>query len=55
MNGVIYNGEEMIEGADVFMKRLIDKEKLFAFMTNNSKPTSHEQLLNTGQVGHKCG
>lgn len=51
MDGVIYSGEEMIEGADVFIKRLIDEKIPFAFMTNNSKPTSLEVVRKLKRLG----
>ncbi len=37
MDGVIYNGNELIKGADVFIKTLQDREIPFLFMTNNSQ------------------
>ncbi len=37
MDGVIYDGNVLIKGADVFIKTLQDKEIPFLFMTNNSQ------------------
>ncbi|MEZ7494132.1 HAD-IIA family hydrolase [Leeuwenhoekiella aequorea] len=37
MDGVIYSGNDMIPGADVFIKTLQDRGIPFLFMTNNSQ------------------
>ena len=39
MDGVIYRGGELIPGSDLFIKKLIEKEIPFRFMTNNSQRT----------------
>lgn len=39
MDGVIYSGEMLIEGADRFIKKLLDNKIPFTFMTNNSQRT----------------
>jgi NagD protein len=51
MDGVIYSGEELIFGADTFIKKLIDQDIPFAFMTNNSKPTSLEVVRKLKRLG----
>ncbi len=37
MDGVIYSGEDLIPGADIFIKALQDQNIPFLFMTNNSQ------------------
>jgi NagD protein len=37
MDGVIYRGGQLIEGADEFVKKLIETETKFLFLTNNSE------------------
>ncbi|HEY5392962.1 MAG TPA: HAD-IIA family hydrolase [Hanamia sp.] len=39
MDGVIYSGETLIEGADKFINRLLKNKTPFTFMTNNSQRT----------------
>ena len=39
MDGVIYRGGELINGADDFINSLIEKDVPFRFMTNNSQRT----------------
>jgi len=36
MDGVIYSGEQLIQGADKFIAKLLEKKIPFTFMTNNS-------------------
>jgi NagD protein len=51
MDGVIYSGEELIYGADKFIKYLIDSDIPFAFMTNNSQRTSLEVVRKLKGLG----
>jgi NagD protein len=51
MDGVIYSGEELIFGADHFIKKLLDQDVPFAFMTNNSKPTALEVVRKLKRLG----
>jgi len=51
MDGVIYSGEQLIFGADQFIKKLVDEDIPFAFMTNNSKPTSLEVVRKLKRLG----
>lgn len=37
MDGVIYSGDDLIPGADIFIKTLQEREIPFLFMTNNSQ------------------
>ncbi|MGZ3836386.1 MAG: HAD-IIA family hydrolase, partial [Mucilaginibacter sp.] len=39
MDGVIYSGETLIEGADKFIGYLLQNDIPFTFMTNNSQRT----------------
>jgi len=51
MDGVIYSGEEMIHGADVFIKYLLTNAIPFAFMTNNSQRTSLDAVRKLNRFG----
>ncbi len=42
MDGVLYRGRELIEGARIFVKRLKETETKFLFLTNNSELTPLE-------------
>jgi len=42
MDGVIYSGETLIDGADRFISNLLKKDIPFTFMTNNSQRTRLE-------------
>ena len=44
MDGVIYGGDKLIPGADVFINNLIKSDIPFTFMTNNSQRTPREVL-----------
>jgi len=44
MDGVIYSGEILIEGADRFIAHLLKNEVPFTFMTNNSQRTRLEAV-----------
>ena len=39
MDGVIYSGDDLIPGADIFIKELQKRKIPFLFMTNNSQRT----------------
>lgn len=39
MDGVIYAGETLIDGADAFIKQLLEKKIQFTFLSNNSQRT----------------
>src|ERR1035437_6450769 len=51
MDGVIYSGETLIEGADKFIAQLIKKDIPFSFMTNNSQRTSLEVVRKLKGLG----
>ncbi len=51
MDGVIYGGDVMIPGADTFIKKLIEKDIPFNFMTNNSQRTPLEVVRKLKKMG----
>jgi len=51
MDGVIYGGDEMIEGADEFIAHLLKSEIPFMFMTNNSQRTKLEVVRKLKKLG----
>lgn len=51
MDGVIYSGELLIEGADRFINNLIKKAIPFTFMTNNSQRTRLEVVRKLKHLG----
>ena len=53
MDGVIYGGDKLIPGADVFINNLIKSDIPFTFMTNNSQRTPREVLNKLKRMGIK--
>src|ERR1700748_948633 len=51
MDGVIYNGETLIEGADAFIAYLLKNNIPFTFMTNNSQRTRLEATRKLKRLG----
>jgi NagD protein len=51
MDGVIYAGEELIEGADVFVKHLLDQNIPFTFLSNNSSKSRADAVEKLGKMG----
>jgi NagD protein len=51
MDGVIYGGDIMIPGADVFIAKLIKEKIPFTFMTNNSQRTPLETVRKLKKLG----
>lgn len=51
MDGVIYRGGELIPGADVFIRRLIDDRVPFLFLTNNSQRTRRDVATKLTRMG----
>lgn len=51
MDGVIYGGDEMIQGADEFIARLLKDKIPFMFMTNNSQRTRLEVVRKLKKLG----
>jgi NagD protein len=51
MDGVIYGGDEMIQGADEFIAHLLKNNIPFLFMTNNSQRTKLEVVRKLKKLG----
>jgi NagD protein len=51
MDGVVYSGETLIEGADKFIMRLLENDIRFTFMTNNSQRTRLEVVRKLKRFG----
>lgn len=51
MDGVIYSGETLIEGADIFINYLLKNNIPFTFMTNNSQRTRLEATRKLKRLG----
>ena len=51
MDGVIYSGETMIKGADVFIETLQKENIPFLFMTNNSQRTPLDTVNKVAKMG----
>lgn len=51
MDGVIYGGDEMIQGADVFISHLLKNDIPFLFITNNSQRTKLEVVRKLKKLG----
>ncbi len=53
MDGVVYAGDSLIPGADVFINRLLKDGIPFMFMTNNSQRTRIDAVRKLGRMGIK--
>lgn len=51
MDGVIYSGDNLIPGADTFIKNLVRQDVPFTFMTNNSQRTRLEVVRKLKRLG----
>src|SRR5215210_4738937 len=51
MDGVIYGGDELIQGADEFISHLLKNNVPFLFMTNNSQRTKLEVVRKLKKLG----
>ncbi|MEJ7645902.1 MAG: HAD-IIA family hydrolase [Chryseolinea sp.] len=51
MDGVIYGGDTLIPGADVFVNRLVKEDIPFTFMTNNSQRSPTEVIRKVRKLG----
>ena len=51
MDGVIYSGDTLIQGADKFIANLLKNNIPFAFMTNNSQRTPLEVMRKLKGLG----
>jgi len=53
MDGVVYAGDSLIPGADLFINRLLKDNIPFMFMTNNSQRTQIDAVRKLGRMGIK--
>jgi len=51
MDGVIYRGKQVVEGANQFIQRLLDEQIPFAFLTNNSQRTRRDVVAKLARMG----
>jgi NagD protein len=51
MDGVIYAGDELINGVDIFIKRILEQEVSFTFLSNNSQRTRLEAVEKLAGLG----
>lgn len=51
MDGVVYRGGELIQGADTFINNLIDQDVPFLFITNNSQRTRRDIATRLQRLG----
>ena len=51
MDGVIYSGPKLIEGADKFINQLMEKDIPFLFMTNNSQRSRRDVVNKLAGLG----
>lgn len=51
MDGVIYNGDSLVDGADKFIQSLLDKKIAFTFLSNNSQRSRAEAVEKLGTLG----
>jgi NagD protein len=55
MDGVIYRGNEIINGAREFIGKLQEKDIPFLFLTNNSQRTRRDVAMKLNRMGFKVG
>jgi NagD protein len=53
MDGVVYGGDTMIPGADIFVDQLLKEKIPFMFMTNNSQRTRLDAVRKLSKLGIK--
>lgn len=51
MDGVIYHGNEILEGVADFVNWMLDNEKRFVFLTNSPERTPHELSMKLERMG----
>ncbi len=51
MDGVIYRESELIEGADQFVKQLLEKNIAFTFLSNNSQRSRADAVNKLAELG----
>ncbi|MBI1370523.1 MAG: HAD-IIA family hydrolase [Planctomycetes bacterium] len=55
MDGVIYRGRQLIQGADTFIHELLRRDIPFSFLTNNSQRTRRDVVTLLRQLGIHVG
>jgi NagD protein len=55
MDGVIYRGQELIPGADRFIRDLRERDVPFRFLTNNSQRTRRDVAMRLNRLGIDVG
>jgi NagD protein len=55
MDGVLYRGSELIPGADVFIRSLLDRDIPFRLLTNNSQRTRRDVAVKVARLGIDVG
>ena len=53
MDGVIYHGNQVLEGVTSFVNWMIENDKRFVFLTNSSERTPHELSMKLERMGLK--
>ncbi len=53
MDGVIYHGNQILEGVREFVNWMIEKDKKFVFLTNSPEKTPHELSMKLERMGLK--
>lgn len=51
MDGVVYHGKQLVPGADQFVRRLLDADIPFTFLTNNSQRTRRDVATKLARMG----
>jgi 4-nitrophenyl phosphatase len=55
LDGTMYRGNEVIEEAPLFIQWLIEQERPYLFLTNNSARTPEQLADKMGKMGITCG
>ncbi len=51
MDGVIYHGNQILDGVEAFVNWMIEKDKMFVFLTNSPEKTPHELSMKLERMG----
>lgn len=52
LDGTMYRGNQLIQGGDLFIKKLIELNVEFYFLTNNARRTKKENVQHMEKVGY---
>lgn len=55
MDGVIYHGNNVLDGVSDFVNWLIENDKKFVFLTNSAEKTPHELSMKLARMGLEVG